>query len=129
MRLLLMLMILLAFPVVEVLLLVKLAHLYGWWLLAYLLFSAVAGVILINGERMLALARILQVAGQGEHPLFALLCSARNLIAGVLLILPGVLSDVLALLLLLFPLSLLQRRPLQAANDNDFIEAEWRRED
>lgn len=133
MRLLLLLMILLAFPALELLLLAKLASLYGWWVLAYVLFSAVLGWLLIKGERLAVFARILQSADRGEHPLFALLGSAKTLIAGALLIFPGVVSDVLALLLLLFPMSLLRQRPRSTKDpdiiETDIIEAEWRREE
>ena len=44
--------------------------------------------------------------------------------AGLLLIFPGVVSDGLALLLLIWP-----RPPAPAAPDSDVIEGEYRRED
>lgn len=43
MRLLMILAILLAFPLAELYLLVRLAHVCGWWLALYLLFVASAG--------------------------------------------------------------------------------------
>ena len=97
----LILLILLAFPVVEVVLLFDLAARYGWWLLLYLAVSATFGAMLIMEERMVVFARLIQALQEGGHPLLALLGSARKMIAGLLFILPGVLSDIAALLLLL----------------------------
>lgn len=125
MRTLLILLILLAFPVAEVVLLIELASRIGWWLLGYLLLSAALGAMLIAEERMVVFARIIQSLQAGRHPVRALLMSAKKMIAGLLLMLPGVISDVAALLLLLIPIPESQR---PAAND-DVIEGEWRRED
>jgi UPF0716 protein FxsA len=125
MRLLLILLILLAFPVLEVMLLVELADRFGWWLLGYLLLSAAFGAALIAQERVVVFARIIQTVQEGRHPVRALLTSAKKLVAGILLILPGVISDVVALVLLLIHLP---SSPRPAAND-DVIEGEWRREE
>jgi UPF0716 protein FxsA len=125
MRLLLILLILLAFPVLEVVLLIELADRFGWWLLGYLLLSAAFGATLIAEERVAVAARIIRNLEQGRHPVRALLTSAKKLVAGILLILPGVISDVVALLLLVIHLP---ASPRPAAND-DIIEGEWRRED
>lgn len=125
---LLFLMILLAFPVLELVLLAKLASLYGWWVLVYVLFSALLGWLLIKGERLIVFARIFQAMSKGEQPWIALLSSARMLVVGMLLIFPGVVSDILALLLLLLPVSLLRRRPI-GNQEGNIIETEWRRED
>lgn len=125
MRLFLILLILLAFPVLEVMLLVELADRFGWWLLGYLLLSAAFGAALIAQERVVVFARIIQTVQEGRHPVRALLTSAKKLVAGILLILPGVISDVVALVLLLIHLP---SSPRPAAND-DVIEGEWRREE
>lgn len=121
------LLILLAFPVLEVVLLIELAGRYGWGLLGYLLFAAVAGGLLIMDERLVVFGRIVQTLEQGRHPLLALFASAGKMLAGVLLIIPGVLSDVLAVLLLLTTLVLSARR--KRVHHDDVIEGEWRRED
>ncbi|MBU3735681.1 MAG: FxsA family protein [Methylobacterium sp.] len=126
MRLLMLLVILLAFPGLELALLVKLGQRYGWWLAAYLLFTVLAGWLLIQDERIAALGRMAQTVRQGGHPLRALLTSAKKLLAGILFIVPGVITDVLAVLLLLLPARwIAPQRP--AAND-DVIEGEWRRD-
>lgn len=135
MRLLLLLVILLAFPVLEIWLLVELGTRYGWWLLAYLVIVAMLGWRLIQDEKLLLIGRMAQTLSQGGTPAKVLFGSAKNLIAGILLILPGVLSDALAVILLLMPSP--KGAPAgpragstkaKAAND-DVIEGEFRRED
>jgi UPF0716 protein FxsA len=135
MRLLSFLVILLAFPVLEIWLLIELGNRYGWWLLAYLVIVAMLGWRLIQDEKLLMLGRMAQTLSQGGTPAKALFGSAKNLIAGILLILPGVLSDVLAVILLLLPSPKSQTSgpragstKNKAAND-DVIEGEFRRED
>ena len=126
MRMLLIFMILLAFPVLEVVLLFELASRYGWWVLVYVVTSAAFGAALIMEERIVVFARLIQTLREGRHPIMALLASAKKMIAGVLLILPGVLSDVAALLLLMAPLPASRKT---APMNDDVIEGEWRRED
>lgn len=125
MRMLLILLILLAFPVLEVVLLFELAARYGWWLLGYLVLSAIFGGLLIMEERIVVFGRLVQTLQEGRHPILALLTSAKRMIAGILLILPGVVSDVAALLLLLIPLP----QPRKSVVEEDVIEGQWRRED
>lgn len=143
MRFLLILAILLAFPVLEIWLLIELGSRYGIWLLAYLLIVAILGWRLLLDEKLLVFGRMAQTLTQGGTPAKALFGSAKNLIAGVLLIIPGVVSDVLAVILLLIPSAkpmFTQPMPggadnpgarstgTKAAND-DVIEGEFRRED
>ena len=134
--------ILLAFPVMEIWLLIELGDRYGWWLAGYLLLVAILGWRLILDEKLLLLGRMTQTLSQGGTPAAAMFGSAKNLIAGILLIIPGVVSDALAVILLLVPApkpAFVSRetptgaRPgggsgPRAAND-DVIEGEFRRED
>ena len=119
------LIILLGFPILELVILLRLGDQYGWWVGVYLLSSAVLGWNLIQEERLAVFGRLYHITQSGQSPIWALLTSAKRLLAGVLLILPGVISDVLALIILLIPMPK-SRTP--AAND-DAIEGEWRRED
>jgi UPF0716 protein FxsA len=123
--------ILLAFPFIELYVLIRLASEYGWWLALYLLSTAVAGWLLIQEERLAVFGRLFQIVQTGQHPFVALLTSARKLLAGVLLIFPGVISDVFAILLLLIPMPSGNRpvAPNRTAANDDVIEVEWRRED
>lgn len=124
---------LLAFPVAEIWLLISLADEYGWWVLLYLVVVAALGLRLIRDEKQLFSGRMMQSLTQGNNPTKAIFGSARNIIAGILLIIPGVLTDAIAAILLLIPIkheavntSTYQAKP--AAND-DVIEGEFRRED
>lgn len=132
--------ILLAFPVAEIWLLIELGQQYGWWLLVYLVGIAVLGLRLIREEKELLAGRMMQTLSAGNHPVKAMFGSARNIIAGVLLIIPGVITDMIAVILLLVPIKHSQAphaqtpsaqssyQAGQAAND-DVIEGEFRRED
>lgn len=124
-------MILLAFPFAEIFLLVKLGHQYGWWLLCYLVVIAFLGLQLIRGEKLLMSAKMMQGLSQGGSPIKIILGSARNMVAGVLLIIPGIMTDIIAAILLLIPISKPnlnadgnQRYHTEAAND-DIIEGEF----
>ncbi|TFW72224.1 exlusion protein FxsA [Methylotenera oryzisoli] len=127
--------ILLAFPVAEIWLLIELGQQYGWWLLVYLVGIALLGLRLIQDEKALFTGRVLQTLSAGNHPVKAIFGSARNIIAGVLLILPGVITDMIAVILLLVPIKTRQapnaQSPYQAgqAANDDVIEGEFRRED
>ena len=125
MRLLILLAILLAFPLTEFYVLVQLAQAYGWSLAAYLLFATIAGWTLIQEERFAVFGRLFAVAQSGQHPISALLSSAKRLIAGLLLIFPGVISDLFAVLLLLIPVRTVRTRTVE----DEVIEGEWRREE
>lgn len=127
MRLLLILVILLAFPVIDLYVLAKLVTVYGWWMALYLLMVAVFGITLIKEERFAVFARLFSTLQNGHHPMMALAASARTLVAGLLFIFPGVLSDIVAVLLMLVPIP--KAVTHQSAANDDVIEGQWRRED
>ena len=97
--------ILLAFPFAELYLLIQLGDEYGWWVLFYLVVVGVLGLQLIKGEKLLISAKMMQSLSAGGNPIKTMLGSARNMFAGVLLLIPGVITDVLAVILLLIPIS------------------------
>jgi len=76
------------------------AHLGGGAVFAGLLVSALAGGVLARREGRKALRAWQQSAVSGEVPSAQLATSAMVVLAGVLLLIPGVLTDVAALLLL-----------------------------
>ncbi len=124
--------ILLAFPFIELYVLIRLAAEYGWWVALYLLATASAGWMLIQEEKLAVFGRLIQIVQTGQHPVVALLSSARTLLAGVLLIFPGVISDIIAVLLLLIPTpsgKIPKNQPPRTAANDDVIDGEWRRED
>ena len=138
--------ILMGFPVLEGVVLYNLAagHSgHGGWVLAWLLFAAIAGVVLIKQARFSLISRLASALSQGQFSLAAFIDSFRTVLAGLLLIFPGVISDVMALALLLIPVrepALEPVRPRTGRFDNgegkrnpgtglnSAIEGEFRRE-
>jgi len=99
--------ILMGFPLLEGAVLYKLAagpDGHGGWVLAWLVFAAIAGVALIKQARFAMVARLGAALAQGHFSIAAVIDSFRTVIAGLLLIFPGVISDVMALILLLIPI-------------------------
>lgn len=124
----LILLILLLLPTAEVLLSVWLYHKFGDGFLLWLGVTAVAGLLLVMRARR-SLSNAFSFARTGSlqaasGSLLALLAGARTLIAGLLLIFPGVLTDCGALLLLVLPGRVVTLGS-EAAND-DVIDAEFR---
>src|SRR5690349_24233775 len=93
----------LGFPLLEAVVLVRLSESLGWWVLAWVVLAACAGMALIKEARFAMLARLAAGFSQGRFAIAALTDSARTVIAGFLLIFPGVVSDLIALTLLLLP--------------------------
>lgn len=125
MRALAMLSILLGFPALEIFATVRVAQTIGWWLLPWLLASALLGVRVIRKAGQRLPARLFAALYAGQPPNLALLDSFRPVLAGLLLIFPGVASDALALVLLLLPHP--KAAPPGAADG--IIEGEWERID
>ena len=120
--------ILLGFPLLEAVVLVRLSETLGWWILAWVVLAAVAGMALIKEARFALLARLAAGFADGRFSIVALTDSARTVVAGILLIFPGVVSDLIALTLLLLPGP---RVVVESAGRRDrrgaFIEGEFRR--
>ena len=135
---LLILVILMGFPLLEGAVLYELAAGptgHGGWVLAWLVFAAIAGVVLIKQARFSLVTRLAAALSQGQFSLAAIIDSFRTVLAGLLLIFPGVISDVMALFLLLLPLRepAYQRAPPATPNgsrirSDGVIEGEFRRE-
>ena len=123
---------LLVFPIAEIAILISLANQYGWWVLLYLAVVALLGLQLIRDEKLLFSGRMIQSLMQGGNPVKAIFGSARNIIAGILLIIPGVITDLIAVVLLLIPVNKSEIKSStfkqQAAND-EVIEGEFHREE
>jgi UPF0716 protein FxsA len=97
--------IVLAFPVLDVLVTLRFARWTGVPALAWFIASTAAGMLLLRHERIGFRARTL-AALRGDQPLMrGLLDSGRKVLAAFLLILPGIASDLIALVLLLLPIN------------------------
>ena len=95
--------ILLGFPLLEAVVLVRLSEVMGWWILAWVVLAACAGMALIKEARLSLVARLAAGFAQGRFAIGAFTDSARTVLAGLFLIFPGVVSDFIALTLLLLP--------------------------
>lgn len=96
--------ILLGFLVTEAFLLISLGQRYGIWLLVYLVLVGYLGLQLIRGEKQMMSAKMMESIKAGGNPMKTMVGSARNMIAGVFLMIPGVITDVIAAILLLIPI-------------------------
>jgi UPF0716 protein FxsA len=99
----LLVLIVLVFPFLEVWGVVLLSRAFGLWFLLYLLLMAMIGIVIIRQERVRMGPRLQAMLTGGTAPLSALLYTFRRLVAGILFVIPGALSDVLAVILLLLP--------------------------
>lgn len=100
------LVIVLGFPLVDLYTTVRVARWTGVPVWAWLGMSVIAGLYLLRNERMTFRANTVAAMHGGQPLLRGLLDSGRKVLAGMLLLLPGVLSDILALVLLALPLNL-----------------------
>ena len=123
------LMIVLGFPLFDLYATVRIARWTGIPAWAWLGLPVIAGFLLLRNERLAFRVRTI-AALHGEHSaLRELFDSGRKVLAGLLLLLPGVISDVLALALLALPLNVGRRgyAPRAAAAGSSPIEGEYRR--
>jgi UPF0716 protein FxsA len=121
--------ILLGFPLLEATLLVQLGGGgHGWWVAAWCVLAALAGIALIKEARFALMARLTAALAEGRFSIAALVASARTVLAGLLLIFPGVISDFIALALLLMPnpRPLVERAPGRM-HPGTIIDGEYRR--
>ena len=101
-----MLVIVLGFPLIDLYATVRIARWTGVPVYAWLGLAALAGLYLLRNERTAFRANTV-AAMHGEQPLLrGLVDSGRKVLAGVLFMVPGVLSDLIALVLLALPLNL-----------------------
>lgn len=120
--------ILLGFPLLEAVVLVRLSETLGWWILAWMVLAAVAGMALIKEARFALVARLAAGVAQGRFSIAALTDSARTVVAGILLIFPGVVSDLIALTLLLLPgPRIVAESAARRDRRGTFIEGDFRR--
>lgn len=119
---------LLGFPLAEAIVLVRLSAMAGWWTLAWVVVAALAGVALIKEARFAMVARLAAGLAHGSFSIAALTDSARTVLAGLLLIFPGVISDLLALAVLLLPSPRVALEPaMRRASHGTLVEGEFRR--
>ncbi len=126
------LLIVLGFPLIDLYATVRFASWTGVPVWAWLTLSVGIGLYLLRNERTAFRANTI-AAMHGEQPLLRVLFdSGRKVLAGALFLLPGVLSDLIALVLLALPLNLgrdLAPRAAAAGQFGKAIDGEFRRVD
>lgn len=96
---------LVALPLIEIALFVTLGAWLGLWLsLGIVIGSAVLGTALIRRQGLQVRAELARTLRRGGDPARVIADGGLSVLAGVLLILPGFLTDALGLLLLIPPL-------------------------
>jgi UPF0716 protein FxsA len=125
--------ILLAFPAADLYLTARVARWTGVPLWIWLAGSCLAGLLLLRNERIEFRARTVAALHGEQSLLRGLLDSGRKVLAAFLLILPGIVSDLIALLLLALPLNVGGAFAPQAAGrhgrDYDAGDGDYRRID
>ena len=94
-----------AFPLLEIAVLIKAGEMIGFWpTIMLLLVAALVGMIVIREQGVSMVGRMFSAVNEGRFPLEPLLDGYVTVMAGILLIIPGLLSDAIGLLLLIPPL-------------------------
>ena len=122
--------IVLIFPVLDVIATMRFARWTGIPAAVLMLAPAIAGSLLLRHERLAFRTRTL-AALRGDQPLLrGLLDSGRKVLAAILLIVPGVVSDLMALTLLLLPINVgASFAPMSAGTIRRPLEGDYRRLD
>ena len=93
-----------AFPLIEIAVLIKVGQAIGFWPTMLLLIAAAfLGAFVIREQGLSVVGRAVSAMREGRVPLAPMLDSYVVIMAGLLLIIPGLISDVIGLLLLIPP--------------------------
>ena len=93
---------LVGFPIVELLLLIQAGAAFGFWpTVGAVVGTAFLGLYLIRQQGMAAIRAAQQDRAAGEVPVAAILTGIRLAFAGILMLLPGFITDAMGLLLLI----------------------------
>jgi UPF0716 protein FxsA len=96
---------LIVMPVVELALLIKIGQSIGLWTtVALVLVMAATGVLIISQQGFTVLRQSLEAMSEGRPPVTQVLDGLFLMLAGALLLMPGFITDALALPLLVPPL-------------------------
>lgn len=126
------LLLILLYPFAEIATLVAMADTWGGGMtMLWIILSAIIGIAMLRNQQLGTLLTLGSLMGQGDRiSLYSLLWPLRYLLAGVLFLIPGVISDVLAVLLLL-PLKgpSIPRSAAPPPSADNVIDGEYTRED
>ena len=119
----LVLLILILWPIAELFVVVEVANAIGFWYMLLLLISAAwpIGWWVARSQGRRAWRQLQVAVAEGRPPNREVLNGAMVIVGGVLLMVPGFISDALGLLLLLPPVRALLRLPLGRSLHNRFV--------
>lgn len=136
---------LLVFPLLELYLLIKAGGIVGAWpVVLWVIVVGLFGVSLIQSQGMATAERVRAALARGETPALGMLEGLVVVVAGVLLLIPGLISDAIALALLIPPVRQAAIRrflkktavvspsgsgPRPGTSGSRTLEGEYRRED
>jgi UPF0716 protein FxsA len=102
-------------PIVEFTILIRIGEATHWWVpLLLVIFTGVAGAALARWQGFRVYQRIRDDARAGQMPADSLLDGFLVLLAGVLLIFPGIVTDFIGIALLIPPIRALVKRGAKA---------------
>jgi UPF0716 protein FxsA len=98
------LVILIALPLIEIAVLIKVGQWIGFWpTLGLILATFVLGAAVLGRSGFTSAIKVREALGRGEPPVAAMIDSAMIVVAGVLLITPGLIADAVGIGLLIPP--------------------------
>ncbi|MFV0367676.1 MAG: FxsA family protein [Hyphomicrobiaceae bacterium] len=99
------LLIFIAIPLIEIALLIKIGQAIGFWAtISLVIGTAVFGTWLLHSQGMQTLNRVLSSVNDGKPPVAPVLEGFVLLVAGLLLLTPGILTDTVGFILLVPPI-------------------------
>lgn len=102
-------------PLVELTILIRIGNATVWWVpVALVIFTGIAGAALARWQGLRVYQRIREDARAGRMPADALVDGFLILLAGILLVTPGVVTDVVGIAFLIPPVRSLVKRGVKA---------------
>jgi UPF0716 protein FxsA len=99
------LLIFIAFPLLEIALLIKAGQTIGFWpTITILIAAAVLGIVIVRQQGLSMVGRTFAAMNEGKPPIGPVLDSFVVIVAGFLLMIPGLLTGLAGLLLLIPPI-------------------------
>jgi len=125
-------------PFIEIWGYFKLGSLYGWWYFLYMVVVGVLGWRMIKEEKSQLLFRMMNSFQSAGSPFQMIMGTAKNMIAGGLFLFPGIVTDLIAIILLVMPSKnsndnlfqeMQNRFNQKKQKDDSVIEGEFKKED
>jgi UPF0716 protein FxsA len=91
-----------AVPLIEIAILIKVGQWIGfWWTFLIVILTAIAGTYVIHTQGLQVMRRAMDSVSKGQAPIAPIVDGSFLMIAGALLLAPGLLTDLAGLLLLI----------------------------